>query len=796
MDLSYRWLQSLIAGLEETPQELAERLAAAGAPVDALIPIGAELSDVIIARVEEAGPHPNADRLSLCRVDAGTGEPLSVVCGASNVRAGRFYPFAPVGAVLPGGVKLRKAKIRGELSEGMLCSERELGLGRVHEGIMELTGDFSPGEPLVPALHLDDTRIVIDVTANRPDLLSHLGVARELAAAGAGELREPRGDEQLRLRGADGCAEAAGISVTVEAPDMCPRYLGAVIRDLAIASSPEWLKGRLRAIGLRPINNVVDATNYVLYELGQPLHAFDLRRLSGERIIVRRAVAGETILTLDGERRGLAPDMLVIADAERPVAIAGVMGGEDSEVIAETRDVLLECALFDPRSVRATRRALGLSTDASYRFERGVDPEGMERALRRAVALIVEIAGGRAEPEVADAAPRPFEAPIVAVRPSRAAHVLGVEIDPGRIADYLEPLGFEALGGEGDSLRFRVPGHRSYDVSREVDLIEEIARRHGYESFPQDLRAFRPSAVPDDAMAALEDRIRERLVALGLLEAHMGGFAPETEGDVALERPLSSSESHLRRALLPGLIHRLEYNFARGARDVRLFEIGTAFASANDAAPEETRRVALVLTGGRSPLHWTEATPDLDLWDLKGVLEALARELGLPAPEPADGTSLPPYIDATQALGVAGEAGGVGVGGRIAATAVDAPRWAGPVWGAELVLAPSMSGRETRRFTPLPEYPAIERDIALLVSRDVTAAAIEHAIREAAGDILETVHPFDVYTGETIGAGRRSVAFRLRMRSPERTLTDAEADAVVARVLDRLREEMDVERRG
>ncbi len=805
MDLSYRWLQTLVDGLDASPQAVSDRLAALGAPVDELVPLGEGLGDIVVARVLEAGPHPNADRLSLCRVDAGGDEPLPVVCGAPNVRAGHTYAFAPVGAFLPDGTKIRKAKIRGEYSQGMLCSERELGLGRGHEGIMELSGG-EPGEPLVPFLGLDDARIVIDVTPNRPDLLCHAGVARELAADGLGTLALPTGAQDLTLQAGEASASTGSVTIGIEVPDLCFRYLGAVIRGVTIGPSPEWLRGRLRAIGQRPINNVVDATNFVLHELGQPLHAFDLARIGGARIRVRRAQEGERITTLDGEHRKLDPSMMVIADAERPVAVAGVMGGEDSEVGPQTRDVLLECALFDAHSVRSTRRALGLVTDASYRYERGVDPEGMERALRRAVELIVETAGGAADRDVADAVARPFEAGVVPLRPSRVEKVLGVAIPADTIVEHLEPLGFQAVGpgtdggagdadgGADDALRFRVPGARSYDVLREVDLIEEVARRHGYERFPQEFRTFRPGTVRTDPMEDLEARLRDLLVARGLFEVHLGGFAPAAEGDVALQLPLSSAESHLRRALLPGLIHRAEHNFARGVRDVRLFEIGTAFAP-GDGAPRETRRIAALLTGARAPAHWSSGSEDVDVWDLKGLLAELAGALGLPAPEPAGKAGVPAEIDPGWALRVGPEDGASGVGGRIAARAVDAPRWAGPAWGLEIVLDPEMARRAAPTYVPVPEYPAIERDLALLVPRDLPSGTVEEGVRDAAGPLLEAVDVFDVYTGAGVEEGRRSIAYRLRLRAPDRTLTDEEADRAVARVLERLRERHDVERR-
>lgn len=809
MDISYRWLKSLAPGLVAAPDAVAERLAMYGAPVDALVRLDAEIRDIVIARVIEARRHPNADRLSLCQVDAGTGEVLSVVCGAPNVRSGGVYPFAPVGASLPGGVTIRKAKIRGEESQGMLCSARELGLGREHEGILELHGDFTPGESFVEAVGLDDVRIVVDVTANRPDLLSHLGIARELAPGGvagvvlpplpAGANSQAVADfrAEARFDARTGAGEVGGVRITIQDPDLCPRYMGAVIRGVRVGPSPEWLATRLRAIGLRPINNVVDATNYVLHELGQPLHAFDLDRLDGPEIRVRRAAPGEAIVTLDGERRSLEPGMLVIADATRPVAVAGVMGGENSEVTETTRDVLLECALFDPAATRRTRRALGLSTDASYRYERGVDPDGMETACRRAVELILSVAGGRAEPVVADVYPARLEPVVLTLRPARASHLLGVPFGAPEIVDLLTPLGFEVLEADDAALRVRVPGHRRYDVTREVDLIEEVARRYGYDNFPDELRAYRPNTVPEDPIALLEDRLRSFLVARGFLESRTMGFAAETEGDVALVNPLSSAEGRLRRALLPALIHRLEHNFAHGQRNVRLFEIGTAFAPGPAGGlPVETTRLAVIFTGARHAAHWSQPAEPFDIWDLKGLLEDLALELGLGpgAVEPSGGEPL--LVPALAFRVVAPDGTTVGEGGQVAPERVDAPAWAGPIWGLELQLSAAMAARPTPAFRELPAFPAIERDLALLVPDRTPAAAVEATIRAAGGAHLRDVEPFDVYRGPGVPDDSRSIAYRLRFRAQDRTLTDREVDSAVGRVLHRLRDEHGVQRRG
>ncbi|MEJ2678589.1 MAG: phenylalanine--tRNA ligase subunit beta [Gemmatimonadota bacterium] len=818
MDISYRWLKALAPSLDDGPERVAERLAMYGAPVDEMVPLGAGLDDVVVGRVLETRAHPDADRLSVCRVDAG-GDPVEVVCGAPNVRQGALYPFAPVGATLPGGLAIRAAKIRGVTSQGMLCSERELALGRDHAGIMELRGGFEPGTALIDALGLDDVRLVVDVTPNRPDLLSHLGVARELAPGGAADVSLPAipDDSGAAAQAADltfrRTADAGvtdGVSVSIEDPAGCPRYMAAILRGVRVAPSPEWLASRLRAAGLRPINNVVDATNYVLLELGQPLHAFDLARLQGPEIRVRRAQAGDRIVTLDGEKRPLSDRMVVIADAQRPVAVAGVMGGEDSEVDEATTDVFLECALFDPKSIRATRNALGMSTDASYRFERGVDVEGMERAARRAVELILALAGGTLATEAADVYPREEDAPVVSLRPSRVSRVLGAAVDDAAIVDYLRPLGFEPVERGTDRIEFRVPGYRRYDVSREVDLIEEVARRHGYDVFPDTLHPFRPSAVPDDPMLAFHDRLRAALVAAGFMEARHVPFVPAADGDVQLLHPLSQEESHLRRELTPRLVRAVASNFAHGVRDVRLFELGTVFAPGTPGAqPAEAVRVAAVFTGARQAPHWSGEAESFDVWDVKGMLDRLAEVLGVDRCAPAEASPASPPTEPGALLTPRGSLladGGlfmlrsgdetVGIAGRVREDALDAPAWAAPVWAMEATLTDSMAESEIQQYRPLPAFPPIERDLALLVPDALAADRVGTTAREAAGDLLEDVRVFDVYRGKGVPDGQRSIAFRLRFRSPERTLTDDDADAAVARVLKRLEEELGVRRRG
>ncbi|MFP4623399.1 MAG: phenylalanine--tRNA ligase subunit beta [Gemmatimonadota bacterium] len=814
MNVSYRWLRDLAPGIQESPEALAEKLGMLGAPVEDVLRPGEALGDVVVGRVLESLPHPDADRLSLCRVDAG-GEPLQVVCGAPNVEEGALYPFAPVGATLPGGLEVRKATIRGEDSHGMLCSERELGLGTDASGIMRLADGHRAGAPLVDALALEDTRLTLEVTPNRPDLLSHVGVAREIAPDGHHGIELPPfpasdSDERtdatvppLELRRFERAGPVGDTTVRIEDPAGCPRYIAAVLDDIEVGPSPAWLAARLRSIGQRPINNVVDATNYVLHELGQPLHAFDLDRLAGGAVIIRRAAAGERITTLDHVDRSLDPEMLVIADASSPIAIAGVMGGAHSEVSGSTRRVLLECAYFDPRSVRATARALGLSTDASYRFERGADIEGMEQAAHRAVELIQAVAGGRVEEAGVDVYPEPRQAPVVPIRPARVTQVLGEEIEPDRIERLLSHLGFELHERTGAALSFRVPGFRRHDVTREIDLIEEVARRFGYDRFDDRLRPFRPTPLPDAPLSELEDALRDFFVAQGLLEARSTPMAPEGGGEVPLLRPLSAEEGFLRSTLAYGLLRAAELNFARGVRDVRLFEIGTTFhATAPGERPREETRAAVLTSGSAYPEHWTGESRDRDLWDIRGLAESLVRRLdpaaGEVAPLAGDpgALTLPDLYRPGTVMELRAHGERVGVAGEIAEAQVDAPAWAAPVLALEVRLTLAMTERQRPSLVPVPTQPSSDRDLALLVPKTLPSSAVVSTIRAAAGELLERLEVFDVYEGKGVPEGRRSIAYRLVFRHPERTLKDAEVDQAIERILGKVRDVHGVERRG
>ncbi|MGH7613409.1 MAG: phenylalanine--tRNA ligase subunit beta, partial [Gemmatimonadales bacterium] len=739
MILSRRWLEALL-GRSLDVREIERVLTAYVSPVEGVTPLHQDLGDVLIARVLEVKKHPNADRLSLCVVDAGgTGGPVEVVCGAPNVQAGKTYPYAPVGSVLPGGLKLERRKIRGTESNGMLCSAKELGLGQDSDGILELDSAAPPGTQFLDAMPIADDQIALEVYANRPDLLCHRGVARELAATLGGTVKlsvipgaTPLALAPVRSAGRDGVTD--GVRVVVEDVEGAPRYMIAVIRGVRVAPSPAWLAGRLSAAGQRPINNIVDATNYMLLELNQPLHAFDLAQLRGAAVVVRRAKPNERIVTLDGVERTLSADMTAICDAERPTIVAGVMGSVESEVSATTTDLVLECAYFQPTRIRRTRRALGLASESSYRYERGIDMLGMPDALRRAIELIVAVAGGTVREPPLDLWAEPQQPRSVFLRPERVDRVLGVSFARTEIEQLLSSVGF-VVAPKDERLAVQVPGWRP-DVTREVDLIEEVARLKGYEAFPDELRPYRPSTVPAAPAELALARVRERMARAGFLEARTSSLGPSDGPDaVALRNPLSTEEGYLRGRLLPGLVRRVEHNWTVRERDIRLFEVGTVFKARPGEAPEERPSLAGVLTGARRPGHWTEGAkvPDMDIWDLK-------RHFELAVAAAAPGARVVPANEG----GVWSAVGETGrVVGSAGPQAADAPKWAGALLGFEVEIDVAETPRAA--YARLPTRPPTVQDVSLVLPTGVTAQQVEARLRDAGGALIERLEVLDEY---------------------------------------------------
>jgi len=816
MNASVSWLNAF-TDAPKTAVELRDLLTAHTATVEEMIALRADLADIVIGKVVEEAPHPDSDHLHITKVDMGTGELLDVVCGAPNVTAGKFYPFAPTGTTLPGGLTIQKRKIRGHTSNGMLCSARELLLGEEHDGIMELDIDVAPGTPFLSAVDVGDTKLVVDVLPNRPDLLSHLGLAREVAAVTGTDMQLPdigvsgiAVPEPKRFRRA---GNAGGIVLHLEDARLATRYMGIVIRGVTVGASPQWLVDRLAAVGSRSINNVVDATNYILHELGQPVHAFDLTKVDPEpkmpekTIVVRSAKDGETLVTLDGVTRKLTSDMTVIADSVNPIALAGVMGGKDTEVGEATTDIFVEVATFDAPRTRRTRRAAGLSTDASYRFERGVDVAVAPHALARVAALIMSLAGGQVfAPSVDLYAGDAARTPIV-LRTSRVARVLGVSLEASRIAQLLKSIGCSADVEDGSAAIHVIAPTWRRDLVAEVDLIEEVARLHGYDVLPDTIRAYRPGTSNDAPLWTMAAQLRDALTGAGLLEARPMPFVAGGEEHVRVLNPLAENEAHLRRSLLETLARRAEFNLSHMQGNVRLYEIGSAFEKGADALPDESVRVALLIMGDRDPAHFTNAKPaQIDAWDAKGLAELVAR---IAAPGRAELVASDAGGDLLWNIVVEGE-----TRGHVSRVRLDAPVWASPAFGVELVIGGMPNGdiappgehahgepaapvtRTAPKYRPLPVTPASEFDLALLVPDDVRAADVERAIRLAAGDLLERLVAFDVYEGPGVDAGHRSVAWRLTLRHPERTLRDKEIEGRRAKILSALQSELNVRQRS
>jgi phenylalanyl-tRNA synthetase beta chain len=826
MNVSYNWLKDFV-DFDLTPAALRDLITSRAATVDAVETLRGDLAPFVVARVIECAPHPDSDHLSVTKVDAGTGELLDVVCGAPNVKAGKLYPFARTGTKMPAGFTIERRKIRGAISNGMLCSAREIGLGDEQDGIMELDIDVPPGTPLLSALpSVSDSRIVIDVLANRPDLLSHLGVAREVAAAlgepvqisraAAGQATvdpKPVSMTSTRESGSTG-----GVSVAIDDVDGCPRYLGVVVRGLKVGPSPDWLARRLEGAGVRAINNIVDVTNFMLLGFGQPMHAFDAKKLAGPAIVVRRARAGEKLVTLDGIERTLTDTMCVIADAERAQALAGVMGGRDSEVTADTTDIFLEVAAFNARRVRQMRRALSISSEAAYRFERGTDSASAPQRLREAVALIIALAGGTAETAI-DVQPVATTAPRFIVRSARVKQVLGEPIPATRIGELLRTIGFTAEVRPGtemlvgnEEVVVTPPSWRG-DVVAEIDVIEEVARLHGYDAFSDQLRPFRASAVPDSPDFVSETAVQDALSAEGLFEVRPLPFvAGDDVTHVRVENPLAENEAHLRRSILESLASRAEYNLSHMEGNVRLFEIGAVFTPrAGSALPLERKRVAALVMGDRRPAHFTEPKPPrYDHWDARALAERL-----LEVTMPGEKAALVPADEHRQA---AGDLWSIEVGGTsrgiVRRLKLDAPVWAAPAYGVEIDLgviesadvAPpgrsihgqtALPARTTApQYKPLPTTPAAPIDLALLVPDAVKAADVERVIRSNGGELLERLALFDEFRGAGLPAGMRSLAWRLTFRDATRTLRDKEIEGRTNKILRALEGELGVRQRS
>jgi phenylalanyl-tRNA synthetase beta chain len=786
MKFSVNWLREFVE-LPVSVDELAELLTMAGIEIEAIEKRGANFDNVVVAQIKESVQHPNADRLSVCQVDDGSGQIRQIVCGAKNYKVGDKVPLALPGAVLAGDLKIKPSKLRGVESQGMLCSPSELGLSEDSDGLLILSPEAKIGEP-IGSLFPEDTILDVEITPNRGDLLSHFGLAREISALVAAPLR--RGIKEARRQSA--AATASTGSITISAPNECPFYSARRIENIKVGPSPDWLRARLESVGLRSINNIVDITNFVMLELGQPLHAFDADKLSGG-INVRLAKAGEKFLALDGKTYSLGERDLVIADDARAVGIGGVMGGEETGVTDSTTTLLLESAFFNPASVRRTARTLNLPSDASYRFERRVDPGMVLAASNRTAELMREIAGAKPAAEVAIAGKLPEPPPDVALRYEHCNELIGAPVPSQRVEEILRGFGLEKASGTGAESSWRIPSHR-FDLQRDVDLIEEVVRVFGIANVPGRDRSRFTSESEADRIYDFESDLRQRLVARGLSEVRTSTLIPRdagvfAKGALELRNPLSEDHVALRPSLLPGLLQVLARNVRNGAMSIRVFELGRVFPP-EDAT--ETRSLGVIYFGNiENAPHWHSVSDRkiVDLFDLKGDLETIDR-ISLRRSE-RGGLSLSADI-------ISGN-GTIGFLGQLNAAAAESLGISAPVFVAEIEIRPALIARERRAtYREIEKFPPVTRDIAMIVPESLSHEKILATIVGANEPLLASVELFDVFSGrqeQNFGAGKKSMAYALTYRDKTRTLTNEEITVVHAKIRERLQRELGVELR-
>ncbi len=787
MKILYSWLREFVE-TRLSPSDVQDALTMAGVEVSSRKYLGEGLENIVVAKILDQRPHPNADRLSLCRVTDG-GREYPIVCGAKNMKAGDIVALARVGAKLPNGTQISKAKIRGQVSEGMLCSEQELGLSEESAGILILPADAKPGEPLADALGLSDWLLDVEITPNRGDCLSVLGVAREVGSVTGEKVRLP----EASVAG-NGPPAVSMAKVSVTDVDLCPRYSARVISDVTIAPSPSWMQRRLSLCGIRPINNIVDITNYMLLELGQPMHAFDLDRLAGGRIDVRRSGIPRKFTTLDDVSRDILPEMLLIWDGNGPVAVAGVMGGQNTEVLPTTKRVLFESAHFSPSSIRWTSRRLGLASESSYRFERGVDPGGTLYAADRTLSLLSRYASFTTAAGAIDVGGERNFSRTVPFRPARVARLIGRAYDEKECRDVLGRLDFSLRETAAGSWEITVPPHR-FDIEREVDLVEEVARLVGYDKIPV---TYPESAAPDfssdDRFHETIEKASEFLRGQGFSQAINFAFVPEKEWErhrallsfdpadaMRLSNPISDDMTMMRPHLLTGLLRNVASNVRRFIEDVRLFETGKVFGKNFAESRFEEPRLGFVLYGRRHAGHWSGGQAQCDFYDAKAVSETLLSYIGA-GPVHFVPTASRPFLDEVKSAEILREGEIVGWVGAVRRELLAAMEINGPVYYAEIRTGAIGEQGKAAKYTPIPKFPPVFRDFACILPAQVPVGDILSMVRALSPEIaLASV--FDVYTGEKIGEGKKSVAFRVKIQAMDRTLTEADVDSIHSKIV-------------
>ncbi len=783
MRISLEWLRDYV-DFSDSAETLADRLTMTSLESVTILEKSKFLESVVVGKVNSVEAHPDADKLQVCQVDIGQDEDSQIICGAPNVAAGQKVPVILPGTQMPNGERIGAVKLRGVKSNGMIASERELTLSDSHAGIMVLRDEAKVGESFWNYLEKYWVGLDVEITPNRPDCMSHIGVAREVAVMNKTDLRKP----DMQISESDESVEELA-KVIIHDAQRCPRYAARVVKNVKIAPSPRWLQQRLTAVGLRPINNVVDLSNYVLMETGHPLHTFDYDKLAQNTIEVRTAEDGEEFTTLDGKKRELNSETLLICDAEQPVAIAGIMGGENSEVTDDTVNILIESAYFDPITIRRGSKYLGLSTEASKRFERGADPNGVLYALNRLTQLIQEIADGEVTAGILDEYPKPIEKKVVTIRQSKTEKLLGITISQSEIAGILESLEFATEAIDKDTLQVTVPTFRP-DIEREVDLIEEVLRIYGMENVPSPgtFKYTSQVVVPKDD--ALEQRFIHLWKGYGFNRTFSNSLVnkttcyPEATGKspVRLKNPLSEEMAYLRTTLLPALLDGIGKNIKRKEPDVRLFELGHVF-SANkktETNTEEFRHFAAVASGNEGPVSWVAQEKQIDFYGFKGYIEATIEVLGLTGLsfKPLASTLFQPGFQLMRGKQV------IGFGGKISGEIQDRYDISQPVFGVELNLDALKTEYSPEIYYTKPsEYPPVDRDLSFVVPQDFHSSRLTELLRESAGEMLQSITLYDVYEGQPIPEQHKSLTYALRFISPERTLTEREIDTIISRMV-------------
>jgi len=801
LKISLNWLKDHINLDGITAEQIAHELNMAGIEVEDMTDYSEKFRNFVVGYVVETEKHPNADKLTVCKVNTG-GEISQIICGAPNVAAGQKVPVALPGAVVPSnGMEIKQAKLRGVVSNGMICSEAELDISKDHSGILVLPDHYEAGKPLAEAMGINDIVFEVSITPNRPDALSHVGIARELGAIFGREICMPLTDHEV-----SGTAINTVASVEIKDAVNCPRYSALAVLGCEVKDSPDWLKMRLKAVGLRPINNIVDIINYVLYELGQPLHAFDLDTLESSKIIVKKAAASDEFVTLDSQKRKLNSDILMICDGAKPVAVAGIMGGENSEVTSSTKNILIESAFFNPSNIRKSARFLGLNTDASYRFERGADYGNTVNAAKLAAKMMAELAGGKIADGIIDVYPKPFEKRIITLRKSRITRILGYHIPDETAEGILKRLGMtiESDDSAAGEWKIGVPSCR-HDIEREIDLIEELARIYSYDRIPEfDSITIKLNSRPDEQ--AFTDLMRKEAISLGFNEILTNSFIPsETaalfDEPVKVMNPLTSDMDVLRTSLIPGALAVIRNNMNTGTRDLQLFETGTVFSMSGDEIKSfenisEREKLLIVLTGSKTGKTWYSEEKKFGFYDLKGYADTILSKKVLDY-------SLNDFYYATSnnifdinfTISIKNKL--LCRGGKVKEEVAAIYGIEQDVFCAEFDLANMCElGNSASRFRQLLKYPKIVRDCAFVVDKAVKYSDIENFIFKQSAGLLKKVELFDIYESETLGSDKRSLAFSLEYYDYNRTLTEEETEKEFFGIIEKVKKEFNAVLRG